>query len=482
MSHEKSSKEEIHIVEAVPSRETGLPPEKSALEARLQHKDEQISALKKELEILSAEMVKQKNELELVNSIILEGEAQIHAMVENFSGEIWSIDRDFTLLRANTRFLNSSKARNSALQIGDNILQAMSDPGESAHWKQLYSRSLSGERINLIEQRESDAGKTYFEYYLNPIQTENGNVIGVAGLNVDVTERIKSEEDRARLNKQLNEAAHRAGMADIATGVLHNIGNLLNSANTSSILILKTVRLSRLDGLRKANQLWREGLANFEEFIQQKDRISKLILYNLKLEQLLSEENQTISENATRLMDKVDAMNSIIAAQQDFARADFFVEKVALADVVEETLTLLDTTIELQNIELRKDFDHSVPVVQVQKAKLIQVLVNLYKNAIEAIKAHDTESGVVQLRILRDSDHAYIKVSDNGVGISSQNLSKVFTHGYTTKKDGHGFGLHSSANYMTEMGGRVWAESDGEGKGATIVLSFPLHAPTRKKT
>jgi len=114
-------------------------------------------------------------------------------------------------------------------------------------------------------------------------------------------------------------------------------------------------------------------------------------------------------------------------------------------------------------------------LVQVQKSKIIQVIVNLVKNGIEAMNSTDNTK---KLTIVTEQDkkNVWLKVSDTGCGISKESLSKIFTHGYTTKKHGHGFGLHTSANYMTEMYGKMWAESDGVGKGATFVLQFPKRA------
>jgi signal transduction histidine kinase len=85
-------------------------------------------------------------------------------------------------------------------------------------------------------------------------------------------------------------------------------------------------------------------------------------------------------------------------------------------------------------------------------------------------------SPVLRLGVAEHEGRLRISVSDNGVGIPAENLTRIFNHGFTTKRDGHGFGLHSSANAATELHGRLWAESAGEGRGSTFTIDLPLDA------
>jgi signal transduction histidine kinase len=111
--------------------------------------------------------------------------------------------------------------------------------------------------------------------------------------------------------------------------------------------------------------------------------------------------------------------------------------------------------------------------VRLDRHKLVQVLVNVIKNARESVDASGG-AGRVTVRALRDGERLRIDVVDDGAGIAAENLARVFNHGFTTKSGGHGFGLHSSANAATEMGGRLGAASAGLGRGATFTLDLPL--------
>jgi C4-dicarboxylate-specific signal transduction histidine kinase len=119
--------------------------------------------------------------------------------------------------------------------------------------------------------------------------------------------------------------------------------------------------------------------------------------------------------------------------------------------------------------------------VKVERQKALQIVTNLIANAKEAIEQADPATRQIRLALrLSPSGGVEIRVTDNGVGIAAENLTRVFAFGFTTKKNGHGFGLHSSANAAKEMGGSLRAESEGEGRGATFVLELPPAPPEQK--
>lgn len=107
---------------------------------------------------------------------------------------------------------------------------------------------------------------------------------------------------------------------------------------------------------------------------------------------------------------------------------------------------------------------------------MFQVLLNLFKNSIEALKENAIDNREVWISTYESGDFCVIKIKDNGIGISKENLEKMFTHGFTTKKTGHGFGLHASFNSIKEMGGEMKVESNGEGEGAAFYLQLSMVA------
>jgi len=129
--------------------------------------------------------------------------------------------------------------------------------------------------------------------------------------------------------------------------------------------------------------------------------------------------------------------------------------------------------IERHGVQLVREYSRS-PAVLVEKHKVLQILVNLIRNAKYALDERGHSDKRLTLRVgVNGNDMVKILVIDNGVGIPPENLERIFAHGFTTKKHGHGFGLHSSVLAAKEMGGTLTVHSDGPGTGATFTLELP---------
>jgi C4-dicarboxylate-specific signal transduction histidine kinase len=129
-------------------------------------------------------------------------------------------------------------------------------------------------------------------------------------------------------------------------------------------------------------------------------------------------------------------------------------------------------------VEIVKSFV-DVPRVTVDRHKVLQILINLFRNAKYALDEATHEKKQIVIGIARNgAGTVHVTVQDNGVGILPENLTRIFSHGFTTKKDGHGFGLHSGAIAAKQMGGNLLAHSDGPGAGATFTLELPMAKET----
>jgi C4-dicarboxylate-specific signal transduction histidine kinase len=166
-------------------------------------------------------------------------------------------------------------------------------------------------------------------------------------------------------------------------------------------------------------------------------------------------------------------INDIIAAQQSYASEGLHQEVVNMNEVLQDALTIYANSVERHSIKLTKELEYTSSV-RVQKTKLVHVILNVLKNAKDSMVESGVEERNVHIRLKQEEDQVILEISDNGLGIKKQHLNKIFNHGFTTKKNGHGFGLHSSANYMTEMGGKIEVHNKKEGSGAIFVLKLPV--------
>jgi NO-binding membrane sensor protein with MHYT domain len=271
-------------------------------------------------------------------------------------------------------------------------------------------------------------------------------------------------------------SARQAGMAEIANNVLHNVGNVLNSVNVSASLIGERLRESKDQNLAKTVQLINEHTEDLGEFLTYDERGKVLPGYLNKLVVALAAEKQSISAELQSMTRSIDHIKDIVATQQSYSGAISVIEPVQMVDLIEDALRMNTASIARHQIKINKEFG-ALPVLLLDKHLVLQILVNLIGNAKQALNA--VASGVheitLQMRVTEPASGARLKirVKDNGEGIAPENLSRLFSHGFTTRKNGHGFGLHSCALAAKEMGGTISAQSDGIGRGAAFTLELP---------
>jgi len=290
----------------------------------------------------------------------------------------------------------------------------------------------------------------------------------------DITERKESEARLEALHRELLEASRRAGMAEVATSVLHNVGNVLNSVNISCAVVAERVRKSQVGSVAKAAGLLREHADDPVAFFTSDPRGLKLPDFLGKLGGRLAEDQTEVLNELQLLSKNIDHIKDIVSMQQNYARiAGGVTESVSVTELVEDSLRLNNGALLRHEVEVIREYDE-VPRVTIEKHKAIQILVNLIRNAKHACDESGVPEKAITVRVTNGHGSIRVSVTDNGVGIPEENLTRIFAHGFTTKPEGHGFGLHSGALAAREMGGSLCVHSGGPGAGATFTLEFPL--------
>jgi len=282
--------------------------------------------------------------------------------------------------------------------------------------------------------------------------------------------RTERELDAARL---LLETSRQAGMAEVATSILHNVGNVLNSVNVSSGLILDNLQKSKLTGLTKAVAMLEAHSSDLPGFFEKDPKGKQLVAYLGKLDANLAYEHKEILREVHTLQANIFHIKEIVAMQQDYARVSGVVETLQIQDLVEDALRLNSGALDRHGIKLVRDYAEIEPV-SIDKHKILQILVNLIRNAKHSFDGVNEIQKQITLGIVKTNDRLQIVITDNGIGIPPENLLRIFNHGFTTKKSGHGFGLHSGALTAKELGGTLTAFSEGTGRGSRFTLEFPI--------
>lgn len=291
---------------------------------------------------------------------------------------------------------------------------------------------------------------------------------------LDITERRKAEMERDAAQEQLIDASRHAGMAEVATGVLHNVGNVLNSVNVSINMLTERLNESRVSRLTDTVAMIKEHQSHLSEFLTTDERGRRVPDYLNRLSTALQGEQKSLKDEVGLMQKNIEHINQIVSTQQSFARLGGTLESIDLADLIRNALQILSAGLESSGIQVECDLS-AVPTVETDRHKVMQILVNLLSNARNAIAECDDDDRRLTVRLGLDDDvTAHVDVIDTGIGISPENLDRIFNHGFTTREEGHGFGLHSCANAAAELGGTISVSSDGPGCGATFRLRLPV--------
>lgn len=331
-----------------------------------------------------------------------------------------------------------------------------------------------------------------------PVFDENNTIMGTLGTFLDITERKQKEmevlltnqqlhialeklkqasDSESKLKNELVSAARMAGMAEVSTSVLHNVGNVLNSVNTSLFMVNKLFHQIPFSKLIKISRLMQENMPEIGHYLTEDKQGKLIIAYLQTLTESAVNDSETISQELNLLHSHLEHIVEIISTQQSMIISHGFNEDVVIADLVTNAITINIGVNNRAGITLNTQFNETPPL-RTDRVKLMQILVNIIKNSIEALTSSDnTEKSLTLSTHDRDGRNLCIKVSDSGIGISEENLKQIFKHGFTTKEKGHGFGLHNCILYAKEMGGTIEVESAGLNKGTTFNIILPYHPP-----
>jgi len=300
----------------------------------------------------------------------------------------------------------------------------------------------------------------------------------LVGIILDITERVGTEQRERLLQKQLREASHRSGMAEVATGVLHNVGNVLNSLGVASSTVQARLSASHYDRVERVAALLEVHRDALGDFLINDARGKHLPQYLSVLGAQLKKDTEGLQREIDAISGHVQYLCDIVQAQQTFARVGGTEEAVDVRELVDTALRLKAR--DLEGMDVRREIG-DIPEFLADRYKLLQIVVNFIGNACDAIAENGSGARQMAIRAQVVDGQLEIAVEDSGVGIPGELLARIWEFGFTTKTHGHGFGLHSSAVAAQQLGGTVAVISAGSGLGACFTVRIPLNVASHSE-
>jgi PAS domain S-box-containing protein len=307
------------------------------------------------------------------------------------------------------------------------------------------------------------------------------NKVIISGIIIDITIRKLAEHELAILHQQILITARRAGMADVATSILHNVGNILNSVNVSLGLLQENINQGHYKKFFAIVAMLKENSSSLSTYLTEHPKGKLIPEYLMQSGELLEMEYSVFTKEISDLTTHLQHIKDIVAMQKNLSGISGVAQTVFLPEVIETALKMSGSTFEDTNIHFQKNYEKT-PFISVDSSKVLQILVNLIQNAKEAVldNTNIKEKQIIFSIQEPSSNSIVLTIKDNGIGIDPEDFTNIFSFGFTTKINGHGFGLHSSGLAAKELGGNLNVESAGLNQGATFILTLPLSAPEKK--
>ncbi len=479
-------RENVHLERVVTERTRELNATNAQLERQIAESTEKSTALaasEERYRALNAELEQRVQtriaELSQKNAELFQERMMLRTLIDNLPICIYAKDAAGRKTLANPADLKNLRCATEAEALGKTDFDLFPHDVAAKFFADDQAVVQTGRPV--LDREEyffDEAGRKHWLMTSKlPLLNQSGAIVGLIGIGHDITALKETEQKVDALHRQLLQASRSAGMAEVATGVLHNVGNVLNSVNISAGVLAKQLHTSRVDGVAKLARLLREQGVDLARFLTEDERGRKVPAYMDQLAQHLEQERVSMATELDGLILNIDHIKEIVAMQQNYAQVSGVVETVELPELVEDAFKIHGGAYARHGIAVERSYE-KVPTMMVDKHTVLQILVNLLHNAKYACDAANRPDKRVIVRIMASGqDRVKVEVADNGVGIAPENLTRIFSQGFTTRKGGHGFGLHSGALGAKQLGGSLSVQSDGLGKGAIFTLELPVQPP-----
>ena len=425
-------------------------------------------------------LVRDVTEARLAEKSLRENDAQFRVVTQNITDAFWIRSADMREVRyVSPAFERIWGRPASYLYAHPDLWASFIVPEDREHVLRTFSGLTGPARSLDVEYRiaRPDGEIRWVRVRGFQVRDADDKLVCHTGIVTDITERKLAQAELDASQKQLMEASRRAGMAEIATNVLHNVGNILNSVAVSAGMVRSALRTSRAKGLKQAVEMMDRHAGRLGDFLVSDEKGRMLPGYLRDISLALHHEQQDMIAELEHLGRGIDHIRDVVTMQQSYAGRAGVVASVRISDLVEDAVRINEQKLARDKVLVVRELG-AVPKAQLDRARVLQILVNLIGNASDALRESPREARRITVRAEAGPGQCLrFTVRDEGEGISEMNLTRIFAHGFTTRQHGHGFGLHSCAQAAAEMKGTLAVHSEGPGRGATFTLELPLEGP-----
>jgi signal transduction histidine kinase len=313
------------------------------------------------------------------------------------------------------------------------------------------------------------------------IRVDAGRNDELGALAAEFNRMIERLEEARR---QVIETARAAGMSEIARGILHNVGNVLNSVNISASILGERVQGMCIEDLAELTEVLRQKSDVLATFLTQDPQGKHLQPFLSALVAQLASDRAEIAHEIESLSTGLEHVCELVKSQQGLARSKQVTERVTVERLVADAVTMTAGARAGKPLSVEIDLEEDLPALLIDRNKALEIIVNLLQNARQSIEEFGPRTGGHNLIVRAHRSFGgrlRIEVRDTGVGIDQEFLTRIFQLGFTTKAKGSGLGLHTAANGARSLGGSLSAESPGRGQGATFALELPFGTQSDKE-
>jgi len=405
---------------------------------------------------------------------LLDG-ALVSAFLQNIPDSVYFKDRDSRFIAVSASMLRHMGMTSDAEILGKTDFELFAEGHAGLAFADEQRIMRTGDPVIGQVEKECwpDGRVTWVLTSKLALHDDEGEVVGTIGISKDITAQKAMESSLEQTRRELAQASRLAGMAEVATGVLHNVGNVLNSLNVSANVIAAGLRESKVDRLERVADLLRAHAGDLRAFLRSDPKGRMIPEFLSVLAQHFLEERARLLRELEALEQNIGHIKEIVIMQQAYATVAGVREPLSPVALMEDSLRMTAADLARSDLMVAREFE-ACPSVLAERGKVMQILINLIRNARYAVEAGSCGDKRITLRVQAPTaDTVRFTITDNGVGIAPENLTRIFGHGFTTRVGGHGFGLHTSALAAKEMHGRLSVESPGPDQGAAFVLELP---------